>query len=113
MLIRKLKFFFGFSNTSTKLPVNVNDLLGYLLNCKIHLYADDVQLCLNSRVDDISHGVDCLNGEFARIFLWATANGLCLNPGKSKCILLHRRSVVPTIPADIMTNGDEEFRNNC
>ena len=85
----------------------VNDLPGYLLNCKIHLYADDVQLCLNSPVNDISRAVDCLNGELARIFLWATANGLCLNPGKSKCILLHRRSDVPTIPRDVVLNGEK------
>ena len=77
----------------------VNDLPGYLLNCKIHSYSDDVQLCLNSSVDDISRDVDYLKGELARI--WATANGLYLNPGKSKCILLHRRSVVPTIPKEL------------
>ena len=52
----------------------VTDLAGYLLNCKIHLYADDVQLSL--KIDDISRSVDYLNGELARIFLWANANGL-------------------------------------
>ena len=47
-----------------------------------------------------------MNGELAWIFLWATANGLCLNPGKSKCILLHRRSVVPTVPRNVVMNGE-------
>ena len=90
----------------------VSDLRGYLLYCNIHLYADDVQLCLNSPVDDISGAVDCLNGELAWILLWATANGLCLNPRKSKCILLHRGSVVPTIPRDVVMNGKNiETRN--
>ena len=69
--------------------------------------------CLNSPVDDISHTVDCLKGGFARIFLWATANGLCLNSGKSKCILLLRRIVVPTISRDVVMNGEEiKFSNN-
>ena len=90
MRIRKLKFFFRFSNTgtisffegqvirfstfgekcasgiypwTTFFFLYVNDLTGYLLNCKIHLYADDAQLCLNNTLDDISSVVDCLNGE--------------------------------------------------
>ena len=75
----------------------VNDLPGYHLNYKIHLYADEVQLCLNSPVDDISRAVDCLNGELGRIFLWATANGLCLNPGKS-------------IPVVVVMNGEKVER---
>ena len=32
--------------------------------------------------------------------------GLCLNSEKFKCTLLHRRSLVPTIPRDIMLNGE-------
>ena len=51
--------------------------------------------------------VYCLNWALARIFLIATANGLCLNPGKSKCILLHRRSVVPIIPRNVVMNGEK------
>ena len=72
----------------------------------------------SSTVDDISRAVYCLLGELARIFLWAPANGLCLNPGKSKCIVLHRRSVVPTIPEDVVMNGEKieivqrQFSNN-
>ena len=46
-------------------------------------------------------------GTFARIFLWATVNGLCLNPGKSKCILLHRRNVVSTIPRNVVLNDEK------
>ena len=71
------------------------------------MYSDDVKLCLNSPVDDISSVAERLNGELARIFLWATANGLCLNPRKSKCILLHRRSVVLTIPNDTVKDGEK------
>ena len=66
-----------------------------------------MQLCLNSPVDDIPRAVDCLNGELAGIFLWGAANGLCLKPGKAKCILLQRRSVVPTIPRNVMMNGEK------
>ena len=77
------------------------------MNCKIHLYVYVVQLCLNSPVDNISRAVDYLNGELARILLWATANSLCLIHGKSKCILQHRRSVVPTISTDVVMNGEK------
>ena len=87
-----------------------NILLIILQNCKIHLYANGVQLCLNSPVDDISRAVDCFNGELGWIFLWAPANGLCLKPGQSKCILLHRRSVVPIIPGDVVMNGVRKLR---
>ena len=30
-----------------------------------------------------------------------------MSPGKSKCILQHRRSVVPTIPRDVVLNGEK------
>lgn len=83
----------------------VNDLPEHLLHCKIHLYADDVQPYLSSPVHNMSLAADCLNGELARIFLWATANGLCLNPSKSKCMVLHRRSVAPTFIGDILMNN--------
>ena len=129
MPIRKLKFFFRFSNTyarlihsylsqrtqcvflkgkwSDSLPLDKGVPQGSILeplfsHCMSIIYLYNifalynlivVQLRLDSSADDISRAVDCLSGELEWVFLWAITNGLGLNPGKSKCILLLRRSV--------------------
>ena len=34
--------------------------------------------------------IDSINGNLRKIDNWANANGLCINPSKSKCLLLSR-----------------------
>lgn len=36
---------------------------------------------------------------------WATRNILCLNPNNSKCIIIVRRSLGPSMSFDILRNG--------
>lgn len=83
-----------------------NDLPMKLSNCKIHLYADDVQLTLSSPVQNTAVGISYLNDDLNKIFLWASANGLCLNPSKSKCIIISKKNLVCSISDDIILNGE-------
>lgn len=145
-LIMKLKNFFKFEHTSTRLlssyltdrwqsvyvnniwsnPIRLfrgvpqgsilgpllfslyaNDLPKQLSHCKIHMYADDVQLYINSPVHSVENNIARLNEDLNNIFLWATANGLCLNPHKTKCIVVHKKTIVPVISSDIIINGEK------
>lgn len=69
-----------------------NDLPDFLEFCDVHMYADDVQLYLGCNMKEIDECVRNINTDLSNIFDWAAVNGLCLNPRKSKCMLIHRRS---------------------
>lgn len=73
-----------------------NDLPNYLHNCNTRMYADDVQLYLSCKPDDIDACVSMLNQDLERINCWASANGLAINPVKSKCLIIGKRSILPT-----------------
>lgn len=68
-----------------------NDLPNVLNSCNIRMYADDVQLFTSCTYDMIDQCVTSLNQELLRIHNWATANGLAINPRKSKCIIVQKR----------------------
>lgn len=69
-----------------------NDLPERLQFCNIHMYADDVQLYHACNAKEIDQCIRKINMDLCNVHEWATANGLCINPRKSKCILIHKRS---------------------
>lgn len=78
-----------------------NDLPSMLTNCNVRMYADDVQLytsCSNALIDQC---IIFINQQLQRIYTWATANGLGINPKKSKCIVIQKRlsklNIIPNI----------------
>lgn len=81
--------------------IYANDLPQQLLYSNIHMYADDAQVYLSSPGNALKENLDKLNHDLKSIYCWATANGLCLNPQKSKCIIIRRRSVSPLIINEI------------
>lgn len=85
--------------------IYANDLPQHLSHCKVHMYADDVQLHLSSPVASIKENVEKLNSDLNNVHLWATENGLCLNPLKSKCLLIHKKTVVPLIEDNILIDN--------
>lgn len=85
----------------------VNDLPQHVYNCKVHLYADDIQIYLNSSIKYLCENVTKLNDDLNRIYLWASANGLCLNPLKSKCLIIHKKSLRTNLNFDILLNNQK------
>lgn len=71
-----------------------NDLPLCVEHSNIHMYADDVQLYRKSRKSDFMDNVLKINSDLNRINDWAKSNGLCLNPSKSKCIIISDRNFV-------------------
>lgn len=80
----------------------INDLPEQLLHCKIHMYADDVQLHLNSSHLFLSEGVSKLNCDLDRVTNWALANKLHLNPKKSKCIIISNKPKLIRIMSPVL-----------
>lgn len=82
-----------------------NDLPNVLTGCKIRMYADDVQLytsCSNALIDQC---ITSLNQELLRIHIWASANGLEINPKKSKCIVVQKRLSLTNIEPKLLINN--------
>lgn len=71
----------------------INDLPLYISHCKTHMYADDVQLFLCIPLDQFDEAICMVNEDLDSVYKWASANGLSLNPRKSKCLLIHRKSL--------------------
>lgn len=82
-----------------------NDLPQNLSYCKIHMYADDVQMYLGAKVGSLDEAAYRINSDLDTVLVWASANGLCLNPLKSKCLVLHRRTTGRLPDIDIGLNG--------
>ena len=72
------------------------------------MYADDVQLYLSSPVN-----INRLNDNLYRIYHWAKANGLRLNPHNSKGMVIRRRMLNSNIGLDISMNGEEDQDFRC
>lgn len=87
--------------------IYANDLPQQLSYSRIHMYADDVQLYLSSPANSIDENVDKLNHDLNKIYFWATANGLCLNPQKSKCLLIHKKTMNPLVENEILINNQK------
>lgn len=82
-----------------------NDIPQQLKYSSIQMYADDIQIYLSSSKASITSCVNDLNTDLDSIFLWASANGLRLNPNKSKCLIICKKSVKIESQIDIFLGG--------
>ena len=57
-------------------------------NCFYHLYADDAQVYISGKREDILNLIQQLNSDLNRLYAYTTANNLTLNIGKCKYIIL-------------------------
>ncbi|XP_075167477.1 uncharacterized protein LOC142239569 [Haematobia irritans] len=83
-----------------------NDLPNQLQFCKMHLYADDAQMYLAGDINKLQETVRNINLDLQRVHKWACANGLSLNPSKSKCILIKKKSLKISLNVDIILNNE-------
>ena len=65
-----------------------NDLPEVLVNCNVHMYANNVQLYTSTPKENIDSRLDYINRYLVKIVNWASANGLHITPSKSKCIIV-------------------------
>ncbi|XP_073941067.1 vacuolar protein sorting-associated protein 52 homolog [Choristoneura fumiferana] len=95
-------------STATAL-LDVADIVKCIKNCRFHLYADDVQLYLSFKPNDVKSAVDQINQDLSRISEWSVRNSLTLNPIKSKYIVMgskHQVNKINSKNPQITINGE-------
>ena len=84
----------------------INDLPSCPLNSSVHMYADDVQLYNSFQLGMLENGVHEINEDLNAIVMWSRKNDLCLNPKKTKCLVISR-SIIDT------SYFPQIYLNNC
>ena len=68
----------------------INDLPEVLVECSIHLFADDAILYIRGETSD--EVVNIVNQELINVWEWLKKNKLCLEVKKTICIVFGKRS---------------------
>lgn len=84
--------------------IYINDLPNILEHCKHHLYADDLQIYMTGKFDNLNDCFVKINQDLLRIYDWSQKNCLLLNASKSQAVVITKNSLNPTYPALILGN---------
>lgn len=84
----------------------INELPSLSLHSSIHIYADDVQLCNSCPLGLVENGACEVNEDLYKILNWSQSNGLCLNPTKSKCLVISRTPIDTSYFPQIRLNSE-------
>jgi hypothetical protein len=68
----------------------INEISNSILFSHYHIYADDVQIYLSGKEENIASVVNQINTDLASISDWSMQNGLCLNSQKTQAIAIFR-----------------------
>ncbi|KAJ4428824.1 hypothetical protein ANN_25817 [Periplaneta americana] len=89
--------------------IYVSDITSHVKHCNYHLYADDLQCYISSRLDRINDAIDKLNKDIDSIVTWTKKFHLNINPGKTQAIILgHKRQTDAVKHLDISPVKIEE-----
>ncbi|KAJ4435031.1 hypothetical protein ANN_23604 [Periplaneta americana] len=64
--------------------IYVNDITSLVRHCNYHLYADDLQCYISSRLDRVNDAIDKLNEDIDSIVTWTKKLRLKINPERHK-----------------------------
>lgn len=70
-----------------------------------HLYADDLQVYSEGRLDELGSIVESINADMARIFQWASKHELALNANKSQAIAISNRDIETRLLDPVILNN--------
>ena len=84
--------------------IYVNDLVTFLRNCFIVQYADDTQILLESKIEDLEDLIKRAEDILMQAKIYFLENGLLLNEKKTQCIFIGARYFVNKINDNIQIN---------
>lgn len=77
-----------------------------------HFYADDTQIFLRCKLDDLDQSVHYINSDLQNVSEWSTNNGLRINATKTQCIIFTRTNHDNSSLPSVAVNGSAvEFVN--
>lgn len=89
----------------TLFVIYINDIVKYVKNCKIQLFADDTILYVSgTKIEEI---VDAINEDLKIIYQWLTSNNLKVNITKTKFMLIRNRYQSIELNKKVMLNDKE------
>jgi hypothetical protein len=62
--------------------------------CSYHIYADDLQIYLSCKPDQINEAIEQINKEITQLVNWTLKHGLKLNSLKTQSIIIHKRGSI-------------------
>ncbi|KAJ0175142.1 hypothetical protein K1T71_009283 [Dendrolimus kikuchii] len=71
--------------------------ISYNLSSSYHLYADDLQIYAQARVENIKDAINTINDDLGRILAWSRAHGLKVNPSKTQAIIIGSSRMISKI----------------
>lgn len=76
-------------NSSTILfTIFINNLVKYIRECKAILFADDVQIYIESDIEDVNENIERINNDLRNIERFTGDYGIDINPEKTKAIII-------------------------
>ena len=83
----------------------IYDIKNCFKNCQYHIYADDVQLYLSCKFNDVQRVVELINSDLQKLYSWSTEHGLKLNPTKSTAIVFSSKTLSTVNFPQILINN--------
>lgn len=84
--------------------IYINDVTRSINFCSYHLYADDLQLYIHTKKDELNEAVQKLNNDLTTVFSWTKINGLKLNTDKSQAIVVGHERLLSTLQLETLPN---------
>jgi hypothetical protein len=75
-------------------PLFINDIVYQNTSCRVHFYAEDVQIYIRCELHRIENCIRNMNMDLDRIHQWSIEICLATNPEKSQALLVNPLSIV-------------------
>lgn len=94
----------------------IDDMADIFKKTTPHFYADDTQIFLRCKLDDIPQSIHAINMDLQYVCDWSSSNGLRINASKTQSIVFTRKrfdlSTIPTVTVNGTSVPFEEKVNN-
>lgn len=92
----------GENNSQLFFSIFINNIVKYIEQCRVILFADDVQLYIECDVGNIHDGIGIINGEMKNIEQFCNDYGIEINPDKTKAIIISSKNNVHKLNYNIL-----------